>query len=217
MPDWIIASQLAPLSILAVSFLVGSIPFGLLIAKLFHVNDITQHGSGNIGATNVSRVAGFFPAGLLTFLLDLAKGALPVSLLGHAASADLLQHWLGTSVEIGTVFVWATGFFAVLGHCYSPWIHFKGGKGVATGFGVFTALSPLSALVGGITYGLVFWDKRIGSLGSLAGLTAASIAYLVIKPTGPELFVGAAMVFLIFLRHESNIDALLENREKNFR
>ena len=140
--------RLLPAIVCVIAFLMGSIPFGLLVARIFKVKDLTSQGSGNIGATNVSRVLGFWPAGALTFALDLLKGILPVLALLPMGS----QIWLGTfglpETDFSATAIWSAGLFAVLGHCYSPWLHFKGGKGVATGFGVLVVLSPLAGLAG---------------------------------------------------------------------
>jgi len=197
------------------SFLVGSIPFGLWVGRLFKAGDIRKRGSGNIGATNVSRIVGF-RAGLLTFTLDLLKGAVLVLLLSREGLVHAIGVWTGETFAFSLSALWATGFFAVLGHCFSPWLHLKGGKGIATGFGALLVLSPVSALVGAIAYVLTFLDKKIGSISSIAGLSLASVSYLVLNRVGAHLWWGAAMVFLIILRHESNIDALLENREQRF-
>jgi glycerol-3-phosphate acyltransferase PlsY len=193
----------------AACFFIGSIPFGLIVARAFKVNDLTSRGSGNIGATNVSRVLGFWPAGFLTLLLDFAKGAAPVYLMMSGA--------LAPDRPFSVIEVWIAALLAVVGHCYSPWLRFKGGKGVATGFGVLVALAPLSAACGVIGFGVAFAMTRIGSLSSLTGLACATIACLVAGGYGPHLWLGAALVLLILIRHEGNLDAILESREKTFR
>lgn len=209
-------STLAPWVAAAAAFALGSVPFGLLIARLFQVKDLRDRGSGNIGATNVSRVLGFWPAGALTFALDLVKGAVPILLL-RPAGTELWAGALDVSVpELSPLAVWSVGLAAVLGHCYSPWLRFRGGKGVATGLGAILVLSPWAGLVGLAGFALAFMARRIGSLSSLAGLAAASVAHLVLYPAEAHLWAGAGMVFVILLRHESNLDALLENREKAF-
>jgi len=208
--------RLLPAIVCVIAFLMGSIPFGLLVARIFKVKDLTSQGSGNIGATNVSRVLGFWPAGALTFALDLLKGILPVLALLPMGS----QIWLGTfglpETDFSATAIWSAGLFAVLGHCYSPWLHFKGGKGVATGFGVLVVLSPLAGLAGILAFGITFLSKRIGSLASLAGLIVASVFHVVFEPGGAHLIPGALLVFLILIRHEANIDALLDQRERAF-
>ena len=203
------------------AFLIGSIPFGLLIARAFKVKDLTARGSGNIGATNVTRVLGFWPAGALTFLLDFLKGFLPVFLAGREVFQGIWSHWLGSldfgdgGVEFSANTIWAIGAAAVIGHCYSPWLKFKGGKGVATGVGALFALSPLAALGGMVGFGLSFWEKKLGSLASLTGLILASIVHLALFPVGAHLWFGGLMISIILIRHESNIDALLLNQEKS--
>lgn len=206
--------------IFLVSFLLGSIPFGLIVARIYKVKDLTSRGSGNIGSANVSRVLGFWPAGFLTFCLDAAKGMI-ASLLAMPFGISLLSFLFNNTsqtnpIELGMSSIWMAGFFAVLGHCYSPWIHFKGGKGVATGLGVLLVLSPLSALIGLIGFVFTFVNRKIVSLASISAVVLASVGYLVFNPVGSHIWVGAAMMFIILLRHENNIDALLENREKPF-
>src|SRR6516162_4415631 len=115
-----------------VAYLLGSIPFGLILTKLFGGKDIRQHGSGNIGATNVSRVAGPV-AGILTLLFDAAKGGVAVWLAGRLTGCSASS-------------MIAAGIAALLGHCFPVWLKFKGGKGVATALGVFLILSPAAAL-----------------------------------------------------------------------
>src|SRR5215472_17253543 len=120
------------LGLIALAYLFGSIPFGLILSKLLGARDVRKSGSGNIGATNVARVARPV-AGILTLLLDVAKGTLAVWLgerfSGHSAAILMLA-----------------GIAALLGHCYPLWLKFKGGKGVATALGVFLVLSPWAAL-----------------------------------------------------------------------
>src|SRR6516165_8747597 len=115
-----------------VAYLLGSIPFGLILTKLFGGKDVRQHGSGNIGATNVSRVAGPL-AGALTLLLDAAKGAAAVWVAGRFTEGNAAAMILA-------------GLAALLGHCFPLWLKFKGGKGVATALGVFLVLCTAAAL-----------------------------------------------------------------------
>jgi glycerol-3-phosphate acyltransferase PlsY len=197
------------------SFVLGSIPFGLLVARVFHVDNLTERGSGNIGASNVSRVVGFWPAGFATFVLDLLKGVLPVFLLGFQPFLGLIESFTGKST-VDAFLPWMAGFFAVLGHCFSPWLRFRGGKGVASGFGALLVLSPISACVGILFFGWSFYLRRIASLSSTIGLVAASVIYLVLTPANAGAWWGAAIVFLILYRHERNIDSLLDGKEKSF-
>lgn len=206
--------------LLVIAFILGSIPFGLIIARLFKVNNLTERGSGNIGATNVSRVVGFWPAGFFTFLLDALKGAIATAL---ATPAGLRLWTLALSrfesadppeFQFGQTVIWLCGLFAVLGHCFSPWLRFKGGKGVATGLGVACVLSPLSALAGIIAFATAYSLNKISSLASIAGLLMAATCYVMLNPAGIHAIAGVALLFVILMRLEKNIDALLENREK---
>jgi glycerol-3-phosphate acyltransferase PlsY len=207
------------LAILLGAFLIGSIPFGLLVARAFKVKDLTERGSGNIGTTNVSRVLGFWPAGFITLLLDVLKGAGPVALLaftGVSESLGALMQVPESAAHMSPLLLWSAGLFCVLGHCFSPWLHFNGGKGVATGVGVILVLSPLSALVGLVGFVCAFMLTGVGAMGSLTGLVFAAAAYLVMNPVGAHVWAGAAILFVILVRHESNLDRMLENRENKF-
>jgi glycerol-3-phosphate acyltransferase PlsY len=205
------------------AFLMGSVPFGILMARAFNVKDLQSQGSGNIGATNVARVAGFWPAGFLTFFLDFLKGAIAVLVV----SLPAFQNWwqaiwspqTSYNGQIGVSAIWMVGFCAVLGHCFSPWVKFKGGKGVATGLGVIAVLTPIAAVFGVLGFAFCFFKTKLGSLSSIAGLISTAIAYLVQKPIqdyGAYLWIGAALIALIVIRHESNIDALLSGSERKF-
>lgn len=205
-----------PLLALAAAYLLGSIPFGIWIARSYRVGDLTSRGSGNIGATNVSRVVGFWPAGFLTLLLDLSKGLIPVLLISPWGASIWTSTFFPGGYSFAETVVWSAGLFAVLGHCFSPWLKLRGGKGVATGLGALLILSPLAALTGIVVFVMTFLIRRIGSLASIAGLVAACTAHLVLYPVSRHLWAGAAMVFLILNRHESNLEALLEGREKVF-
>ncbi len=209
---------IAPLLSLAVGFFLGSIPFGLLVAKAFKVKDLASRGSGNIGATNVARVVGFWPAGAITLALDTLKGVLPVILVLRPGFS-LWAPAIGLSPDTlpPLALAWAVGLSAVFGHCFSPWLNFRGGKGVATGLGVILVLSPVSAAFGVASFVFVFMMRRIGSLSSIAGLSTAALVHVIHQPTGAHLWFGLIMIWIILIRHQANIDALLEDRENVFR
>ena len=180
---------------IAAAYLAGSIPFGLLIAKLATGKDVRTVGSGNIGATNVARAAGR-SAAIATLVLDAAKGLLPVLL------APAEPEWLKPACALA----------AVLGHCFPVWLRFRGGKGVATGLGVSLALSPWAALAGAAAWLLLYKLFRISSLGSLAGvLLAIGIAAF----TSPRAAVAGllAVAGVIVARHTGNIQRLLSRQE----
>src|SRR5271157_5573244 len=151
-------SLLINLLLLLGAYLLGSIPFGLLFARLIGGKDVRQAGSGNIGATNVARVAGPLP-GILTLVFDAAKGAAAVWLAGRFAG-----HSAGTMMFAGVA--------ALLGHCFPVWLRFKGGKGVATGLGVFAALCPPAALAALLLFVLVVASLRFVSVGSITAAAA---------------------------------------------
>ena len=140
---------------IAVAYLCGSIPFGLIIARAASGKDVRTVGSGNIGATNVARAAGR-PAAIATLALDAVKGLAPVLLAPRE-------------------FAPACAVAAVLGHCFPVWLRFRGGKGVATGLGVSLALAPWAAVAGGVTWVVLYKILKISSIGSLAGV-AVSLA-----------------------------------------
>src|SRR5262250_2995606 len=148
----------ANLFLIAMAYLLGSIPFGLMLTKIFGGKDVRKSGSGNIGATNVARIVGP-AAGILTLLLDTAKGAAAV--------------WLaGRYTEQNAAAIMLAGIAALLGHCFPAWLKFKGGKGVATALGVFVMLSPLAALGGVLFFLIVVLVWRYVSLGSVSAAAA---------------------------------------------
>ena len=192
------------LAFVAAGYLFGSIPFGLIVARRLAGVDVRRAGSGNIGATNVARTAGR-GLGLLTLLLDVSKGALPV-----AAAAFVL----GGPGDPGP-WAAATGIAAFLGHVFPPWLRFHGGKGVATALGVFLALSPLSALAAVAGFAAAFAASRIVSLGSLAGAASgAAAAALLHGRRSPVTWAAAAMLVGVVLRHRTNLARLARGEER---
>ena len=174
-------------------FLAGSVPFGVIVAKQRGV-DIRAKGSGNIGATNVARVLGIAD-GLLVLLLDAGKGAL-ITLVALRIDGD---PWV----------IAATGFASILGHCFSPFLGGKGGKGVATALGVFIVASPPLALVAVAVFLLVAGRTRIPALGSLGGVTSATLyAFVTAQPTPVQLLALATSALLVYT-HRGNLEKLL--------
>jgi acyl phosphate:glycerol-3-phosphate acyltransferase len=195
------------LLLLLVSYLLGSIPFGLLWARLFGGGDVRQSGSGNIGAANVTRVAGRLP-GILTLVFDAGKGALAVCLAAHFTANSARVMMLG-------------GLAALLGHCFPVWLRFKGGKGVATGLGVFAALCPLAALAAALLFALVFLFWRFVSLASIsAAAVLPLLVYFLWAPHhAPPLVVSFGTLFasaLIIYKHGANLQRLVEGTEPRF-
>ncbi len=185
-----------------VAYLAGSIPFGVLFARARGI-DLRTVGSGNIGATNVARALGR-KMGIVVFLCDAAKGFGPVL---------AARHFLEGRVEHGPWVVAAVGVAAFLGHLTSPFLLGRGGKGVATGFGVFLALAAAPALIAGGLFVALYAATRTSSIGSLAGATA--VPPLLHLFGAPPAFVvaAAAMWALIVVKHRGNIARLLRRTE----
>lgn len=179
------------------AYVLGSIPFGFLIAKARGV-DITRVGSGNTGATNVHRALGW-KAGLVVLLLDVAKGLVP----------PLIAKAMGLTSEIACL----SGIAAVLGHCFSPFLRFKGGKGIATMLGAALGATPLAAAIGLAAFILVISATRYVSLASLAAVVAAVIAAFSLK-TGPVISAAyVAIALFIVYKHRANIGRLIKGEE----
>jgi glycerol-3-phosphate acyltransferase PlsY len=189
------------------AYLLGSIPWGLVLTRLSGSADIRRHGSGNIGATNVARVAGPL-LGLATLGGDVFKGWLPVTLAFH----------LDVPPAAAAPYAVALALLAVLGHMFPVYTRWRGGgKGVATAAGGFFALAPLAVLIAVGVFGLVMTLTRRVSAGSLAAVAALPIAVFGI--TGSAVYgIGAAMAaVLIFVRHADNIRRLRAGTEPPFR
>lgn len=189
-------------ALVLLGYLAGSIPFGVLVTRWARGVDVRAEGSGNIGATNVARVAGK-KLGILVLALDALKGSLPVLLS------------LRMMPESPRVHV-AVGLAAFLGHCFPVWLKFRGGKGVATALGVLIVLVPLAALAGAAAYGLVLVTTRVSSLGSLtAGVVAVVTAVFTAREPEYAVLSGLLFVFMLWT-HRSNISRLLRHTERRF-
>jgi glycerol-3-phosphate acyltransferase PlsY len=182
---------------LAAGFVCGSIPFGPLFARLRNV-DLRKVGSGNIGATNAARALGK-PLGVLVLICDAAKAIVPLLIARRMQLADEA--------------VAALGFGAVLGHMFSPWLRFRGGKGVATGLGVFLVLAPVEAGIAAGVWVLLYATTRVSSVGSLVAVSA--LPALLWWRHEPRAFVALALALLplILLKHRGNIARLLRREE----
>lgn len=199
---------LASLLVMAAAYLLGSIPTGYLLVRVFRKQDIRTIGSGNIGATNVLR-SGAKGLGAATFLLDMLKGCTAVW-LGTALAPLLLPHAPVRSVEA------LAALFAVLGHMFPVWLGFQGGKGVATGFGVFLVAAPLAALAAITVFALVLAGSRFVSLASILGAASfPAFAWFLVPGDKPAFFIAvqAAVAFLIIAKHHQNIRRLLAGTE----
>jgi glycerol-3-phosphate acyltransferase PlsY len=202
---------LAFLWIAIAAYLLGSIPVGYLLVRIFRRQDIRAMGSGNIGATNVLRSEGK-ALGAATFILDVCKGALAV-LLAAMIAGSVLPMVPQRNVEA------LAALFAVLGHMFPVWLHFRGGKGVATGFGVFLVAAPWAALAAITVFAIVFALTRYVSLGSILGAASFPLfAWFMVKGERPVFFIAvqAAVALLIIVKHHPNIRRLLAGNEHRF-
>lgn len=189
---------------LIASYLLGATPTAYLAGRFARGIDLREHGSKNLGATNVFRVLGWRWA-IPVALIDVAKGAIPVALFGRWAAGG---PWLSV----------AFGIAAVLGHVFSPYMHFKGGKGVATALGVFVALAPLAVLIAIPVWGGSLW---LTGYVSLSSLVAAASFPLWVRLTAPgavsAFWASVALAVLIVYSHRANVQRLLAGTENRFR
>lgn len=185
------------------AYLLGAVPFGLVMARQLKGVDLRTVGSGNIGATNAMRVLGK-PLGLTAFALDVAKGALPVLWLAPWAAPD--EHAAAARLACGAA--------AVLGHCFPVYLGFRGGKGVATGCGAIIAVEPLVFLAGGLVWLLSLGLGRMVGLSSmLMGGTFPLVAAW-LRPDDVPFIVGCgALALLILVRHRANVGRMLRGEE----
>ncbi|WP_462323706.1 glycerol-3-phosphate 1-O-acyltransferase PlsY [Desulfoplanes sp.] len=186
---------------LGLSYLLGAIPFGLLIAKAFCKIDPLAQGSKSIGATNIARTCGL-GYGLLTLLLDLLKGWFPVI--------------LATSFTDSAVFLTLTGLAAVLGHMYSVFLGWKGGKGVATTLGVFLALGPGTVFWSVLVFAVVTIVSGYVSMGSLTLATVLPL-FLLFGGNVPFIPLAIALMALVFWKHRENIERLRAGEEHSWK
>lgn len=195
--EWL-ESWFPAVSALAGAYLIGSVPFGYLLVNWIRGVDIRSRGSGNIGATNVMRHLGT-TAGIATLVLDAGKGALAVWLAG----------WIGLDRN----WVAASGILAVAGHSYPIYLRFRGGKGVATGCGVFLMLAPMATLATAVLFLLTVIVSRFVSLGSV--VAALGLPIFIIWWYGPAEFSAALLVSaLVLLRHRENLHNLWSRKER---
>lgn len=196
-----------PIVICVAAYSCGSIPFGLLLGRLLGGTDVRKTGSGNIGATNVARSAGW-SAGILTLVLDAAKGAAP---------AWLARHYFPDHAAFQIL----AGLAALAGHCFPLWLKFRGGKGVATAAGVFGVLCPPAAVAAFLVFALVVGFWRYVSLASISAAAAMPLlVYFLWAPHfAPPASISAgslAAAMLIIYKHDANLQRLFEGTEPKF-
>lgn len=185
------------------SYLLGSIPTGLWIGLVFYKKDIRKFGSGNIGATNALRVLGKIP-GAIALLFDALKGFLPVILAKTFLSEySYLPLFLGIS--------------AIFGHLFSIFLVFKGGKGVATGTGVYLALAPIPTLIAGIVFFITAFSTRMVSVGSISSaITLAILTLFLYKNDIIFVIITCFIAILVVYKHRSNIQRIIRGEENKF-
>ncbi len=188
--------------VLVAAYLLGSIPTGLVLARFVGGVDIRTTGSGNIGATNVSRALGW-KVGVLTLVGDCCKGLIPVLL---AQKLGFTEGWIALA-----------GFAAFAGHVYTVFLRFKGGKGVATALGVFLALAPLAVAAAVAIFALVFWKWRYVSLASIAAASAMPLLMALLDGRGVIFLMSVAVSTLVVWRHRENIQRLRGGTESRFK
>ena len=198
------------LIVISVAYLFGSIPFGFLLVLLVNKEDIRAKGSGNIGATNVLR-SGAKGLGILTFLLDGSKGYAAV------AVANFMSRNQGPATMHNMAIL--AGLFVILGHMFPVWLRFKGGKGVATAFGVFLALCPRAALLAFGIWLVILFLTRYVSLASILAAVALPFLTLWLSP-GRYGYASGAVVFascwIVIVKHWQNIQRLIQGKEHGF-
>ena len=190
------------------AYLIGAIPFGLILAKKYAKVDIKQCGSKSIGATNVLRVVKqkdpklAKKLGIATLVFDALKGAVVL----------LIAKFIGFDDNV----LWGMAVFSVIGHCYSPYLGFEGGKGVATGVGVIFVMLPIEAISGLVAWGVVAKTVKISSISSLSGLIVANaVSYFLHPGLGVNSQVPLLLItFIIFYKHIPNIVRIIKGEEK---
>jgi acyl phosphate:glycerol-3-phosphate acyltransferase len=206
------ASPLNIAIVLLAAYLAGSIPFSLWVGRVIGGIDLRQHGSGNVGATNVARLLGW-KWGVAALLLDALKGLAPTGILPRLfADPAVANH-----VAVGC------GLAAIIGHMFPCWLGFRGGKGVATSLGVVLMLAPWAALMAAGVFAVCFAIWRFVSLGSIvAAITFAVVQFLLLRPspfsaaTWSLAIFSIAVPLLVIIRHRSNIGRLIRGEEKSF-
>jgi glycerol-3-phosphate acyltransferase PlsY len=182
---------------IVIGYLLGGVPFGFIIVKILKGVDIRNYGSGNIGATNVVRVCGKGP-GFLTFVLDVVKGFIPAFFL---------------KLYLGNIFGILGGLGAILGHSFTPYLKFKGGKGVATGLGIFLGLVPIPALIAFGAWGCLLLITKYISVASMLSGIALTIAVFIMSDDWWLRIISLFAAIFVIARHKENIKRLIKGKE----
>ena len=190
--------------LLVAAYLIGAFPSSYVIAKLVRGIDLREHGSGNLGATNAFRVLGW-KAATPVFIIDTLKGWLPPFLFPRYDNSDAWEWAL------------AYGAAAIIGHVFSIYVRFKGGKGVATGGGVFLALAPLAVLIGLVVWSVLLFITGTVSIASIASAVTLPIAVYFLGLPSAVLALAIALSAFVIYAHRSNIKRLMRGEEPSFR
>lgn len=190
--------------VILLSFFIGAIPFGLIIGRLAAGVDITRRGSGNIGAANVAREIGV-RWGFITLMFDILKGFLP------------LMIGMKIPMQYHNIFLIILSLAILLGHMYSPFLRFRGGKGVSTGFGIFLALSPISAIISFCIFLLTVYLFNYISLGSISGACFMPVILALMDKPAHYIVIALLTALLILVAHSENINRIITGSERRWR
>ena len=186
------------------AYIIGAIPFGQIISRKIAGIDITLKGSGNIGATNVAREIGI-KWGLLTLLLDLFKGFIPVFIIKNFI------------IDFEGIFLFTIAIAVILGHRFSPFLRFKGGKGVATAFGIFLALSPVSTIISLCAFFITVYFSGYVSLGSIVGACIMPLTLSLFNKPAPLILTAFFTTIIILIAHSSNLFRIIKGNEPKWK
>ena len=199
--------------IFIICYLIGSIPFGLILTKLFDNNDLRNIGSGNIGATNVLRT-GNKTLALLTLILDLSKSFIPLFIFFKLYPHPIINDFFNLIIVDKIFLILVFGYFFVLGHCFPIWLKFRGGKGIATSLGVILSIDFFIGLCLLTIWILVFLIFKISSLSALISSTSFPILIFFKYEKVNLLYLSILLTIFVFFTHRANIIRLLKKEEK---
>ena len=199
--------------IFIICYLIGSIPFGLILTKLFDNNDLRNIGSGNIGATNVLRT-GNKTLALLTLILDLSKSFIPLFIFFQLYPHPIINDFFNLIIVDKIFLILVFGYIFVLGHCFPIWLKFKGGKGIATSLGVILSIDFFIGLCLLTIWILVFLIFKISSLSALISSTSFPILIFFKYEKVNLLYLSIFLTIFVFFTHKANIIRLLKKEEK---
>ena len=207
-----------PFLLIVASYLIGSIPFSYLVVRLFAGTDIREHGSKNVGATNVARTAGKLP-GILALLLDTVKGYGAVAFAQYVVSRPgwpFVPSAEGSPLHSQELWISLAGLIAVIGHMFPLWLGFHGGKGVATALGVFLALDPIVVAAALLVFLIVAFASKYVSLASIVSAASIPIFFRFLAVNAPfwRIVVSVLISLAVILKHHANIARMAGGRER---